>query len=339
MGTRGSALARAQAAQVAVLLERRLPGTHVEVCPITVSGDRAAGPSPTAMALRAPTDKARWVDAIEDALAAGDVDLAVHSAKDVPTELAPGLTLLGAPAREDPRDVLCGASGLDELPPGARVGTNSVRRAAQLLAVREDLQVRPLRGNVDTRLRRPHEGGYEAIVLALAGLRRLGLEGQAGAPLDDERFVPAAGQGVLALQGRADDERAARAAAAISDPDAVTALRAERALVGGLDASCHTPVGAHARLLAADELAEGQRAPAGQGRSAGQGEPAGQGGSATLTLSAFVGLPDGSAWATDRLIGPADQPELLGRRVAERLLSAGAGELLSRALEMALADG
>jgi len=153
------------------------------------------------------------------------------------------------------------------------------------------------------------------------------------------RGAPAGGGGGPPRRPPPDDERAARAAAAISDPDAVTALRAERALVGGLDASCHTPVGAHARLLAADELAEGQRAPAGQGGSAGQGEPAGQGGSATLTLSAFVGLPDGSAWATDRLTGAADQPELLGRRVAERLLSAGAGELLSRALEMALADG
>ncbi len=313
MGTRASALARAQAAQVASLLERRLVGTEVEVCPITVSGDRAAGPSPTALPPGAPADKARWVDAIEDALAGGDVDLAVHSAKDVPTELAPGLTLLGAPAREDPRDVLCGAPGLDALPPGARVGTNSVRRAAQLLAVRDDLRVRPLRGNVDTRLRRLHEGGYDAIVLALAGLRRLGLEGQAGGPLDEERFVPSAGQGVLALQGRVDDERAAQAVAAISDPDAVAALGAERALVRALDASCHTPVGAHARVLVADA-------------------------SATLTLSAFVGLPDGSAWATDRLTGPADQPQLLGRRVAERLLSAGAGELLSRALEMALAD-
>ena len=320
LGTRASALARAQAGQVALLLERRLPGTRVEVCPITVSGDRAAGPSPTALPPGAPADKARWVDAIEEALTAGEVDLAVHSAKDVPTDLAPGLALLGAPPREDPRDVLCGASDLDALRGGARVGTNSVRRAAQLLAVREDLEVRPLRGNVDTRLRRLREGGYEAIVLALAGLRRLGLEAEAGTPLDEERFVPSAGQGVLALQGRVDDEGAAHAAGAISDPDAVATLSAERALVRALDASCHTPVGAHARRLAAEEV------------------PGGRGRSSTLTLSAFVGLPDGSAWATDRLTGPIEQPELLGRRVAERLLSAGAGELLSRALEMAPAD-
>jgi len=320
LGTRGSALARAQAGQVAVLLEQRLPGTRVEVCPITVSGDRSAGPSATALPPGAPADKARWVDAIEDALTAGEVDLAVHSAKDVPTDLAPGLALHGAPPREDPRDVLCGAPRLDALSRGARVGTNSVRRAAQILAVREDLQVRPLRGNVDTRLRRLREEGYEAIVIALAGLRRLGLEAQGNAPLDEERFVPSAGQGVLALQGRIGDERAAHAVAAVSDADTVAALSAERALVRALDASCHTPVGALARPVAAAGL------------------PGGRGDSATLTLSAFVGLPDGSAWTTDRLSGPIEQPELLGRRVAERLLSAGAGELLSRALEMAPAD-
>jgi hydroxymethylbilane synthase len=294
IGTRGSALARAQADGVAAPLD-------AEIVVIGVSGDEGSG------AAAVPGDKSRWVDRIEAALLDGSIDLAVHSAKDVPGELAAGTVLAGAPPREDPRDVICGADSVDCLLAGARVGTGSIRRGAQLRAARADLEVLDLRGNVDTRLRRLADGDYDAIVLALAGLRRLGRAAEAGAPMDLERFVPAPGQGLLALQARGGDGDTLATVARIVDPQAGAALTAERALARGLDASCHTPLGAHAR-------------------------PVGHGG---LQLTGFVGLPDGSAWVRDTAVGTLDAPEALGREVARRLTTAGAGELLSRAEAMA----
>ena len=309
IGTRGSALARAQAEHVAGLVRGTDPALVVEIEVIAVSGDLPAGNG----ARSAPADKSRWVDAIEDALRAGRVDLAVHSAKDVPGRLAPGLVLVGAPPREDARDALCGAPGLDDLAPGARVGTGSLRRAAQLRSARDDLEVVPARGNVDTRLRRLAEGRCDAIVLAMAGLRRLGRE-DAGVALDPALLVPAPGQGTLALQAREDDDAAARAAAAISDLHALAALEAERALVRALDAGCHAPLGAFARPV-----------PAGRGEG--------------LELSVFVGLPDGSAWVRDRLTGSLDRAAALGEAAGERVLAAGGGDLLRAAEELAVAGG
>jgi hydroxymethylbilane synthase len=297
IGTRRSALALAQANQIAELL-----GGPCEIVPIVTGGDiDARTPAPD-------TDKSRWVSELEQALAAGKIDLAVHSAKDVPGELAEGLALHGAPARVDARDVLCGAATLAELAEGARVGTSSVRRLAQLRAVREDLDVVAVRGNVDTRLRKLAEPGerLDAIVLARAGLQRLGLEHEIGGVLDGDRFVPAPGQGVLALEGRAGDARTAAAVRAITHADSFACLLAERALAHELGASCHTPLGAHAKR-------EG----------------------ACLRLRAWVGLQDGSAWIEDELSGPVEDPDGLGRRVAERMRDAGAGELLRRAEEMA----
>ena len=298
IGTRGSPLALAQAGYVAGLLGAHPPA---ELVTITTSGDRASG-----------VDKSRFIDTIEQALLAGEIDLAVHSAKDVPGELAKGLALLGAPARVDAEDVLCGVSSLEALAEGARVGTSSVRRAAQLRATREDLRVVAIGGNVDTRLRRLGEQGAEdglhAIVLARAGLQRLGRENEIGAVLDPVRFVPAPGQGVLALEGRAGDAHAEEAVAAITDADTFACLQAERAVASGLGASCHTPLGAHAT-------------------------PAGCG---CLTLRAWVGLPDGSEWCSDELLGGFYDPEALGLRVAERMQAAGAEELLRRAEEMAV---
>jgi hydroxymethylbilane synthase len=308
IGTRRSALALAQAELIAGLLG------DCEIVPMLTSGDRGGGQADA-------TDKSRWVAELEQALAAGEIDLAVHSAKDVPGELADGLALLGSPARAAAQDVLCGAATLDDLPPGARVGTSSLRRVAQLRAAREDLDVVPIRGNVDTRLRKlaassaassrerernPGEG-LDAIVLARAGLQRLGRESEAGGTLDVEHFVPAPGQGILALEGRAEDSSARAAVQAISDDSASACLLAERALARALDASCHTPLGAYA-------------VPAGCG---------------CLHLRAWVGLPDGSAWVSDELLGGFYDPEALGRRVAERLELVGAGELLRRAEEMA----
>jgi hydroxymethylbilane synthase len=297
IGTRRSLLALAQAREVASLIESAAPEAAVELVEITTAGDRSAPPG----------DKRRWVAEIEDQLLAGRVDLAVHSAKDVPGQLADGLEIVAAPRRADARDALCGAASLEELEPGARVGTSSLRRAAQLRALREDIDVVELRGNVDTRLRKLAEraDGMDAIVIAFAGLQRLGRTDAAGAVLDAQQLVPAPGQGTLALEARAGDERVGALVAAIGDADAMAALTAERALVARLGADCHTPVGAYA-------LRDGD------------------GG---LVVSAFVGLPDGSAWARDALAGPADDPAALGARVAERLLLAGAAELLAQAAQ------
>jgi hydroxymethylbilane synthase len=289
IATRGSALALAQARWVAA----RLDG-EAELVPLVTSGDRR----------RAVDDKREWVGELEEALLAGDADLAVHSAKDVPVGLAPGLELIAAPVREDPRDVLCGAASLEALPPGARVGTVSLRRRSQILARRPDLQCVELRGNVDTRLRKLADGEADAIVLAAAGLARLGRSDAADAALD---LVPAPGQGILAIEARAGDEAARAAVAPLRDDAAEAALTCERALVAGLDADCATPVGAYA-------------------------EPTGDGG---LLLRAYVGAEDGSAWLTDELGIPASAEgsapaAVLGNEVARRLLLAGAAEVLGR---------
>ena len=265
----------------------------VELVPIRTSGDDRKG-----------QDKSRFVKEIEDALLRGEVDLAVHSAKDVPSRLPDGLAIVGVPERADPRDALCGGfDSLEELPDGAVVGTGSLRRRAQLLARRPDLRVEGLRGNVDTRLRRLGEGRYQALVLAAAGLGRLGLRD--GAPLPVDQFIPAGGQGCLALEARGDDERVRTLCAAVTDRPSLQALMAERALIGALDASCHTPLAAHARHS--------------DGR---------------LVLSSFAGLPDGSSWIRDSLAGSADDPAGLGRAAAERLLAAGADDLLREAAQI-----
>jgi hydroxymethylbilane synthase len=246
IGTRGSALALAQARWVADRL-----GVETEIVTLKTSGDRGEGPS----------DKSRWVDTIERALLGGEVDLAVHSAKDVPGELAPGTAIVAVPEREDPADRLIGDVGA----PGARVGTASLRRRAQLLAWREDLDVAELRGNVETRLRKWRDGQVDGLVLAAAGLARLGLD-EPGVALEAPVFVPAPGQGALLLQALAGDTRAA----AINDERAFACLAAERDAVRVLEADCHTPVGIHA-----------------DGR----------------TVRGFVGRPDGSAWVLDEVDG------------------------------------
>jgi hydroxymethylbilane synthase len=285
LGTRASALALAQAESVAAVL--RAAGTKTEIVHITTLGDRGA----------AVQDKSRWVSELEHALRERRVDLAVHSAKDVPTELEDGLELVAVPPRADPRDALCGAAGLHQLPAGAKVGTASLRRTAQLHAVRPDLEVVQLRGNVDTRLRKLAEGQADALVLALAGLQRLGREDAVTATVDE--FVPAAGQGALALEGRAGELDPALLAA-VNDPEAMACVTAERTLVHALGASCHTPVGAHAVLLHDGHL----------------------------EVTAWVGLPDGSAWLRDTVTG---DPGRVGAECAERMLAAGARELLARA--------
>jgi hydroxymethylbilane synthase len=335
LGTRASALALAQANLVADMLG------DCQIIPIVTSGDRAsaavdavaregtAAGADTAAAADAMAgaytaaaadamagaytvrgeDKSRWVKELEGALLRGEIDVAVHSAKDVPCEPVDGLALAGAPARAAVQDVLCGADGLDRLPAGARVGTSSLRRTAQLCAARPDLRVLTLTGNVDTRLGKLERGLVEAIVLARAGLQRLGREEAIGAVLDPVRFVPAPGQGTLALQARADDARTGDALAAITHPPTLASLRAERALARALDASCETPLGAHA-------------------------EPCDGG----LLLRGWVGLVDGSQWAADALAGDLSDPEALGRELAARLELVGAVEILRAARERSRVD-
>jgi hydroxymethylbilane synthase len=279
IGTRGSALALVQARSVADRL-----GPECEIVTVTTSGDRGSGEE----------DKSRWVGELEHALLRGEIDLAVHSAKDVPAVIDDRLELVAFPPREDARDALCGARSLAELEPGARVGTSSLRRAAQLRALREDLDVVSLRGNVDTRLRKLHEREVDAIVIALAGLARLGRRTEAGSVLDE--LVPAAGQGALAIQA----PRGGSPARMVSDAATTVCVEAERELVRVLEASCNTPLGAHARVV----------------------------GDSELELVAWVGLPDGSEWIRDVVRGI---PEHVAHEIGERMLAAGAGDLLRRA--------
>jgi hydroxymethylbilane synthase len=280
LGTRGSALALAQARWVADRL-----GEPVEIVEIATAGDLRRGASDGA---GGPGDKSRWTGALEQALVAGEIDLAVHSAKDVPGELAEGTAIVAVPPREDARDVLVGAPSLRALPAGARVGTSALRRRAQVLAASPELEVVELRGNVDTRLRKLAAGEVDALVLAAAGLRRLGRDDVVAAPLEGDVFVPAPGQGCLALQARAD-----RRFDAVSDPAGFAALAAERAVVARLGASCHTPVGVHAGAAG---------------------------------LRAFAGLPDGSEWLIDAAAEPEDLVErMLAAGVADLLARAEAG--------------
>jgi hydroxymethylbilane synthase len=274
VGTRGSALALAQATWVG----KRL-GSSFEL--VTVE---AAGPV---------ADKSRWVSGLERALLDDEIDIAVHSAKDVPAELADGLSLVAIPLRADPRDAICGAPSLSELDAGARVGTSSLRRAAQIRALRSDVEVVEVRGNVDTRLRKLALGECDALVLAVAGLERLGRRDAIDGVLDE--LVPAAGQGALAVEARPGRV----SVDGLADAEATVCVLAERALTRALGASCNTPVGAWARAV-------------------GDGDE--------FELTAWVGRPDGSAWISDRLRGVSDG---LGARVAERLLAVGAAELLS----------
>ena len=286
IATRGSALALTQARWVA----ERLGGAEL----VEASSDGEPG------------DKSRFVRGVERVLLAGEAEIGVHSAKDLPGEMPEGLEIAGVPEREDPADVWIGAgTSLEDVPEGARVGTAALRRRAQLLATRPDLRVEELHGNVDTRLRKLEEGDLDAIVLAAAGLRRLGRGDEVGFRLPIEQMCPAAGQGALALQVRTDDETSGNAAASVNDLEAMRELTAERTVVALLQATCNTPLGVHARV-------EGER----------------------LTIDAFVGLPGGSEWLRDRLEASAEEPSLAGAELAQRLLGAGAREILDRAEEM-----
>jgi hydroxymethylbilane synthase len=296
IGTRGSALAVAQSEQVAERLRRLDPSLTVELHRIRTSGDRVND-----RPLAEIGGKGLFVKEIEEALLAGVVDVGVHSMKDLPGSLPDGLAIVAVPAREDPRDVLVwrGKGGVDALPRGARVGTGSLRRVALLRARRPDLDVRPMRGNVDTRLGKWRAGEVDAIVLAAAGLARLGIEVTEAEPLDIERFLPAIGQGALALEARPDGPTAALVAR-LDDPVTASATVAERAVLAALGGDCKTPIAAHA-TIAGDEL----------------------------RLRALVARPDGTRVVEGETSGRVADAAALGRALAGDLLARGAGEILA----------
>jgi hydroxymethylbilane synthase len=297
IGTRGSPLARWQAEHVAAALRRAHAGLEVELQIVVTEGDRfQSGP------LVEVGGKGVWVKEIEAGLLAGQFDLAVHSLKDVPAELAGGLALVAIPPRADARDALVSRSGasLEALPAGARLGTSSPRRVCQVKALRPDLAVEVLRGNVDTRLRKVEQGVVDAALLACAGLDRLGHGDRIVERLDPTRMLPAIGQGALALEGRADDDRIIGLCRALSDAQAEATTAAERALLAGLGGSCRTPIAGHAVLR--------------EGR---------------LELRGLVGRPDGSELVRDQVEGAANDASALGAELARRLLARGAAAILA----------
>lgn len=297
LGTRRSALARAQSEQVADAL-RTASGREVELVQVVTHGDVSTAP------LSQIGGTGVFVSALREALLGGRVDLAVHSLKDLPTAPSPGLTLAAVPGREDPRDALVARDGrtLGDLGPGDRIGTGSPRRAAQLRALGRDLDVVDVRGNVDTRLRKVADGELDAVVLARAGLLRLGRADEATEVLHPLQMLSAPAQGALALECRSDDLETVKACATLDDFASRACVTAERAVLAALEAGCSAPVGALA------DWAEGDDGP-------------------ELLLRAVVCAPDGSDELRRSATGSVDDPEGLGARLAQVLLADGAASL------------
>jgi hydroxymethylbilane synthase len=317
IGSRGSRLALVQAEWVRDRVAARHPGLRVEIEIINTKGDKI---------LDAPLakigDKGLFTKELELALLEDRIDVAVHSAKDMPTALPEGLDLIAFTEREDVRDVfvpnpaLREARGpgadltLDDVPQGARVGSSSLRRRAQLLALRPDLDVVDIRGNVETRLRKLVEEEMTGTILAAAGLSRLGRSAVTGFAFRFDQMLPAVGQGALAIEARTDHPRLAELRAALDHPPTALAVTAERALLGTLEGGCQVPIAAHA-----------------------QWERGGAGGTALLKLEAFVGSLDGTRTVRGERQAHADDPEALGSMLAAELLERGAGDILDEIRE------
>lgn len=293
IGSRGSQLALWQANHVAGLLRERGHSAEIEV--IKTTGDKI-----THVALAKVGTKGMFTKEIEEALADGRVDLAVHSLKDVPTELAPEFDLAAILEREDPRDAFISVrfGKLEELPQRARVGTSSLRRQCQLKALRPDLEIISLRGNVDTRLKKLETGEYDAIILAAAGVHRLGLDKHVRYCIPAETMCPAAGQGALAVEIRREDQPVSAAIAFLDHPETRAAIHCERALLAHLGGGCQVPIGAYAQN---------------------RGGP--------LQLTAMAGRPDGSEVLREQ--GSGSDPEQLGGEIAKKLLRRGADRILN----------
>jgi hydroxymethylbilane synthase len=298
IATRRSKLAMWQAEHVQSLLGSAHPGLPVELVPMSTQGDRVLD-----RALAEVGGKGLFVKELEVAMQEGRADIAVHSMKDVPSELPPGFEIVAVLPRANPLDAFISRkyARFADLPHGARVGTSSPRRQSQLRRARPDLRLELLRGNVDTRLRRLDEGELDAILLACAGLERLGIAHHVTEQLGLELSLPAVGQGVIGIEARADDARSREALQALHHPESFTRLNAERAFAAQLGGSCHSPIAAHASLA-------GDR----------------------LTVRGFIGAPDGSETYRDELTGPAEQAAALGRQLAARMQASGAETLLAR---------
>lgn len=295
IATRRSPLAKWQANHVAGLLRAREPGLDVRLHELVTRGDKILD-----VPLADVGGKGLFVKEIEDALLAGAAEIAVHSMKDLPAQLAPGLVVAAVPEREDPRDALCSPrwKTLDALPRGAKVGTSSLRRSAQLKAVRPDLDIQMVRGNVETRLRKASEG-LDAVVLAYAGLRRLGLDGQATQVFTPEEMLPAVAQGALALEARAADAGTLRRLAALEDSDTRVRTEAERGFLARIEGGCQVPIAGHATV---------------------SGD--------TVRLRALVAALDGKRAVRGERSGPRAGARAMGEALAEELLSRGADAIL-----------
>jgi hydroxymethylbilane synthase len=299
IATRKSPLALWQAEHVAALLREAHPSLQIELVPLLTQGDRIQDRS-----LASIGGKGLFIKELEVAIEELRADIAVHSMKDVPADLPPGFVIGAVLTRADPRDALVTTSGItrvEDLPRGARVGTSSLRRQAQLCALRPDIKIEALRGNVDTRLRKLDAGGMDAIVLACAGLVRLGLEARITARLDPNICLPAVTQGVIGIECRSGDSRTRELLQALEDPATRKVTLAERAFSRRLGGSCQSPIAAYAELHA-DQI----------------------------KLQGLVAEPDGSKLLRDSVTGGHENPEKLGLQLAERILAAGAGPLLER---------
>lgn len=298
IGSRGSRLALWQAEQAKAQLLRVNPGFSIEVKVITTTGDVRPDP------LSVIGGKGVFTKELEDALLDRRIDIAVHSLKDLPTIVPERLSISAICQREDPRDAVVlranqHTGSLHDLPENFVVGTSSQRRLAQLKALRNDLIVKDLRGNVDTRVRKLDEGLYDALILASAGLIRLGLEQRISAPLATDEMLPAVGQGAIAIETRADDSQAIEATSKLNHRETQLACRAERAFLRSLGGGCQFPIAAHA-------VVEGD----------------------LLKLEGLVAKPDGTEILRDRLAGAPDEADLIGAQLAERLIERGANSIL-----------
>ena len=297
IGSRGSKLALAQSTWVKEQILARFPETPVEIKVIRTSADRDQKTS-----IRSGSATGVFVKEIEDALMAGTIDLAVHSMKDVPTRIPDQLVIECIPPREDPRDALLALQplgGIADLPERAIVGTGSVRRQAQLSALRADLRIQDIRGNVDTRLAKMEAGDYDAVMLACAGLNRLGLARRISLRLDTDAVLPAPGQGALALEIRKGDEESAHRVAHLNDPETAVAVRAEREFLRSMGGGCNSPVAVYARYVGAEILIEG-----------------------------LAAAPDGTRVVRESISCPSGDAESSAARLADKVLALGGREIL-----------
>lgn len=301
IGTRGSQLALWQANWVREELLRNHPGLAVNLEIIKTTGDKI-----TNVPLAKVGGKGLFVKEIEEALLSERIDLAVHSMKDMPGEVPEGLWISAIPQREIPFDVLVARDGreLDRLPPGAKIATGSLRRASQLLHYRPDLEILPIRGNIDTRMRKLSSGDLDAIILAAAGIRRLNMADRITQQISPEILLPAVGQGALCIETRENDPEINRLVKSLNDPPTAWAVTAERGFLKRLQGGCQVPIAAYGTIA---------------------GE--------TLTLTGMVAETDGSIIYRDTVTGPIEQAEDLGIRLAGRLVESGAGAIIERLLK------